>query len=528
MTTNNPLDSAANLSSTALAGRADAVPELVGRRRRAMAMGGEERVDRQHDNGKLTVRERLDLLLDAGSFLELGMLTTQQSDRTTMEGNYTAADGLIVGYGRIDGREMMIGAEDFTVMGGSEGKIGMIKRNRMLEIALARQLPVVWLLDGVGARTGESLRGSWVGGGFFLTMSRLSGRVPQIGVVLGPCAGGPALMAPLLDFVVMVEGISMLAAGGPPIVEAATGERVTKEELGGSKVHCRISGVADNEVPDEPSAFALVRRYLSFFPNNADHLPPLAAPDAVEPPPAGDILTLIPSSSKRAYDMRKVLELIVDGGSQLEVKPEFARNMLTTLARVDGHVVGILANQPLVKAGCIDAEAADKATHFIQLCDAFHIPLLFFADVPGVITGAQAERAGTLRRGLRVAWALGQCDVPMVSIVVRKSFGMGGAAMCGKDMGAVLTLAWTTAEFGTMPLQGAIRAAHRRELELGLVEMHDLEANYLTYSDLYGPAETFQIDDVIDPSETRARVARVLVAMRSGEPRVAFRHGIMP
>ncbi len=505
--------------------RATALARLAERRATALAMGGEERVARQHANGKLTIRERLDVLLDADSFLELGMHATQQSDRSTMAGRTTPADGLVVGYGRIDGREVLVGGEDFTVMGGSEGKVGMLKRDRLLEIALKRQLPVIWLLDGVGARTGESLRGSWVGGAFFIAMSQLSGRVPQIGVVLGPCAGGPALMAPLLDFLVMVEGISMLAAGGPPIVEAAIGERISKEDLGGSKVHTRISGVADNEVADEHAAFALVRRYLAFFPSNADQLPPLA--DAVEPPP-GDVLALIPASSKRAYDMRRVLELIVDGGSGLEIKPEYARNMITTLARVGGHPVGILANQPMVRSGSIDGPAADKATHFIQLCDAFHIPLLFFADVPGVLTGAEAERAGTLRRGLRVAYALGQCDVPMVSIVVRKCFGMGGAAMCGKGMGAVLTLAWTTAEFGTMPLGGAVRAAHRREIELGLVDVKDLEAEYLDYSDNFAPAESFQIDDVIDPNETRARVARVLDAMRAGEPRVGFRHGIMP
>lgn len=502
--------------------------ELEDRRKLALEMGGSDRVERQHQNGKLTVRERLDLLLDPGSFLELGMLATQQSDRVQMDRKYTAADGLIVGYGRIDGREVMVGAEDFTVMGGSEGRVGMQKRNRMLEIALTRQLPVIWLLDGVGARTGESLRGSWVGGGFFITMSQLSGRVPQIGVVLGPCAGGPALMAPLLDFLIMVEGISMLAAGGPPIVEAATGEKISKEELGGSKVHCQISGVADNEVPSEEAAFQMVRRYLSYFPANSNHLPPLQAESVVVPPPDGDILDLIPASSKRAYDMRKVLELIVDRDSMLEIKPEFAQNMITTLARIDGHPVGILANQPLVRAGCIDADAADKATHFIQLCDAFHIPLIFFADVPGVLTGKQAEREGTLRRGLRVAWAMGQCSVPMISIVVRKCFGMGGAAMCGKDMGAVLTLGWTTAEFGTMPLGGAIRAAHRRELELGLVQLEDLEESYMTYNDVYGPAESFQIDDIIDPNETRQRVSRALAAMRASGAPVSYSHGIMP
>jgi acetyl-CoA carboxylase carboxyltransferase component len=266
------------------------VEAIAARRARAAAMGGEERVRRQHENGKLTARERIERLLDPGSFLELGMLATQQSTRIQMEGRYTPADGLITGYGRIDGREVMLGAEDFTVMGGSEGRVGGLKRERLLNTALAQKLPVIWLLDGVGARTGESLRGSWVGGSFFLTMARLSGVVPQVGLVVGPCAGGPALMAPLQDFLVMVRGISMLAAGGPPIVEAATGEKVSKENLGGSHVHCHVSGVADNEVDTEEEAFAMCRTYLSYFPPSSDFLPPRTPPNEVAEPPEGDIL----------------------------------------------------------------------------------------------------------------------------------------------------------------------------------------------------------------------------------------------
>jgi acetyl-CoA carboxylase carboxyltransferase component len=504
------------------------VDEIEERRQLALGMGGPERVERQHQNGKRTVRERLDRFLDPGSFLELGMLVTQQGERAEMRGKYTAADGLIVGYGRVDGREIMVGAEDFTVMGGSEGRVGMLKRERMLEIALDRKLPVVWLLDGVGARTGESLRGRWVGGRFFVTMSRLSGQVPQVGLVLGPCAGGPALMAPLLDFVVMVEGISMLAAGGPPIVEAAMGHKVTKEELGGSKIHTRVSGVADNEAPDELAALQMARDYLSYFPSNSWQLPPRQAQGAVVEPPDGDILSIIPHVSTRPYNMRKVLDLIVDGGSRFELKPDYAANMITALARINGHSVGIVANQPSVKAGVIDGPAAEKATHFIQLCDAFHIPLIFFADVPGVMTGPAAEREGTLRRGLRIAHVLGQCTVPTVSIVVRKAFGMGGAAMCGQGMGSILTLGWPTAEFGTMPMSGTIQAAHHRELESGEVTMADLEKQYASYQDVFGPAESFQIDDIIHPAETRSRIARVLESIRSDPRPVSYKHGIMP
>ncbi len=494
-------------------------------RERALELGGPERVARQRENGKLTVRERIDWLLDPGTFLELGMLATQQSTRAQMEGKYTAADGLVVGFGRVDGREIIVAGEDFTVMGGSEGRVGGLKRNRILNIAIKHKIPMVWLLDGVGARTGESLRGSWVGGDFFITMSRLSGQVPQVGIAMGPCAGGPALMAPLMDFVVMVEGMSMLAAGGPPIVESATGEKVSKEDLGGSKIHTRISGVADNEAPSEETAIDMVRQYLSYLPPNAWQHPPLSEPI---PPDPGDILDLIPKSSKRPYDMRKVLDRIVDGGSRFDIKPDFGTSMITCFARVKGRPVGILANQPMVRAGIIDAQAADKATHFMQLCDAFHLPLLFFADVPGVMTGSKAEQEGTLRRGLRMAHVLGQTTVPTVSVVVRKAFGMGGVAMCGQGMGQVLTLAWPTAEFGTMPMSGAVQAAHRRDLESGKMTMEELSSGYDTYNDIFGPAESFQVDDIVEPSETRDRIARALEAAATDPSPPEYKHGIMP
>lgn len=501
----------------------DAIKE---KRDRALQLGGAERIDRQHAAGKLTVRERIDYLLDDGTFLELGMLATQGSTRTTMEGRYTAADGLVVGYGRINGREVMVAGEDFTVMGGSEGQIGGRKRERILELAITRKIPMIWLLDGVGARTGESLRGSWVGGRFFLTMAQLSGQIPQVGIAMGPCAGGPALMAPLMDFLVMVEGQSMLAAGGPPIVESATGEKVTKEELGGSKIHTRISGVADNEAADEHAAMDLVRDYLSYFPSSAWLSPPVS--ETVLPPEEGDILDVIPRSPARPYDMRKVLRRIVDGDSMLEIKPAYGSSMITTLARLGGHPVGILANQPMVRAGIIDAAAADKATHFIQLCDAFHIPLLFFADVPGVMTGTKAEQEGTLRRGLRMAHVLGHVTVPMVSVVVRKAFGMGGVAMAGSGMGQVLTLAWPTAQFGTMPMRGAVQAAHRREIEAGTKTLEELTAEYETYNDIFGPAESYQVDDIVDPGETRGRIIRALEATRQDPRPKAYKHGIMP
>jgi acetyl-CoA carboxylase carboxyltransferase component len=301
---------------------------------------------------------------------------------------------------------------------------------------------------------------------------------------------------------------------------------VTKEELGGSKIHTRISGVADNEAPGEHAAMDLVRSYLSYFPSSAWQSPPVSEP--VAPSGQDDILHIIPRQPARPYSMHKVLSCIFDGDSILEIKPAYAPNMITALARLEGHPVGIVANQPAVRAGIIDAAAADKATHFLQLCDAYHLPLIFFADVPGFMTGTKAEQEGTLRRGLRMAHVLGHTTVPMVSIVVRKAFGMGGVAMGGSGMGQNLTLAWPTAQFGTMPMRGAVQAAHRRELEAGTRTLEELSAGYETYNDIFGPAESFQVDDIVHPGETRGRVARALAAARQDPQPRGYKHGIMP
>ena len=407
------------------------VDEIERRRERALEMGGEERVARQHAQGKLTARERIALLLDADSFSELGMLATHQSQRPEMQGVFTAADGTVMGYGRIDGREVLVGAEDFTVMGGSVGITGIIKRERLLEIAGQAKVPVVWLLDGAGARANEWVRGGWIGGKHFTLMSHLSGIVPQVVAAMGPCAGDPALMAPLSDFVVMVKGTSMLAAGGPPIVEAAIGEHVSKEELGGSYVHCHISGVGDNEAKDDEDCLRIIRRYLSYFPTNVYTSPPHVEPSDDPERRDEELLAIVPRNRKRPYNMLHVMRHLVDHDTLFELKPHHGNSVVTCLARMDGEVVGLVGNQPLNRAGIIDGAASDKMTHFIQLCDAFHIPLIFLSDVPGFMTGSVSERDATLRRGLRIAYAMAYITVPTISVVLRKAYGMGAVAMCG-------------------------------------------------------------------------------------------------
>lgn len=510
------------------------VEEIRRRRHRALDMGGAERVARQHAQGKLTARERLALLLDQGSFTELGMLATHQSQRPEMRGVYTAADGVIIGYGRIEGREVLVGAEDFTVMGGSVGMTGILKRERVLELAQQTKVPVIWLLDGSGARANEWVRGGWVGGRHFTMMSHLSGVVPQVVAAMGPCAGDPALMAPLADFVVMVKGTSMLAAGGPPIVEAAIGERVTKEELGGSSVHCYISGVADNEAENDEECLLLIRRYLGYFPTNAYELPPRVATGDDPERRDEELLTIVPRNRKRPYDMQRVIRHIVDRDSVFEIKPYYGRSVITCLARMDGEVVGVVANQPLHLAGIIDGPSADKTTHFLQLCDAFHIPLIFLTDVPGFMTGKASERDATLRRGLRIAYAMAFVTVPKVSVVLRKAYGMGAVAMCGHQSGQVLTLVWPSGEFGALPVEGGVSAGHKSALETAEdpeSTRATLEQYYQQFGSPFSTAEAFNFDDIIDPRETRPLIIRALRAARAGNtvPRgPKTRHGIMP
>lgn len=510
------------------------IEEIARRRQRTLEMGGAEKIARQHTQGKLSARERIAQLLDRDSFTELGMLATHQSQRPEMQGVYTAADGVIIGYGRIDGRDVLIGAEDFTVMGGSVGMTGILKRERVLELAHQTKVPVIWLLDGSGARANEWVRGGWVGGRHFTLMSHLSGVVPQVVAAMGPCAGDPALMAPLADFVVMVKGTSMLAAGGPPIVEAAIGEKVSKEELGGSVVHCHVSGVGDNEAEDDEDCLQLIRRYLSYFPTNVYSLPPHSDTNDDPDRREEELLSIVPRNRKRPYDMMKVIQHIADHDTVFAVKPQYGRSVITCLARMDGEVVGFVGNQPLQLAGIIDGPAADKMTHFIQLCDAFHIPLIFLSDVPGFMTGSASERDATLRRGLRIAYAMAFVTVPKISVVLRKAYGMGAVAMCGHQSGQVLTLVWPSGEFGALPVEGGVSAGHKSVLETATDQIRtraELESYYNQFGSPFSTAETFNFDDLIDPRDTRPLIIRALRAARAGNtaplgPKT--RHGIMP
>jgi len=513
----------------------DEIAKLQERKRQATDMGGAEKVQRQHQRGKLAARERIDYLMDEGSFQEYGMLADRLGWRPGQQ--ITPADAVITGFGTVNGRTTGVVAEDATVLGGSTGLGANIrKRLRMTELATQERVPLVWLFDGAGARSQDL---AYKPEGLpnvdnFLAIGRLSGVAPQVGVVMGGCAGMPALEASMLEFLIMVRGTAMLAAGGPPVVLTSIGLKVSKEELGGADVHCRISGVADNPADSERDALDMVKAYLSYLPQNAWEFPPKMDTGGSIEPDTGRLLDLIPASLRKSYDMKQVIDCIVDRDSFFEIKPLFAPNMITGLARLNGETVGIIANQPCTLSGAITAKAGQKERHFIDLCTAFHIPLVFLVDVPGVMTGPESEREGALRAGLSVAYALAWSNVPKFTVVLRKAFGFGGSAMCGYGARQTLTLAWPTADFSSLPIDAAIEAAHAGELETAedpQALLAKLKAEYELFAGAYPAAADFNVDDVIDPRETRKRLIQALslsLNRRSQPAEPATRRGIMP
>ena len=510
------------------------IQELAKRRAKALEMGGPDRVRRQHDQGKMTARERVGMLMDGRTFQEYGLLATHQSHRPEMADRITPADGVITGFGKIDSRPAGVIAEDFTVLGGSVGWTHIMKKVRMVEIATQERVPLVWLLDGAGARAEEFIGEGLPAVFHHLKIARMSGIAPQVGVVMGPCAGDSSLCGSLLEFIIMVKGHGMMAAGGPPVVLTATGEQVTKEELGGPEIHCRISGVADNEADGDEEAIRMVRQYLSYLPSNAWQYPPSVRaeddPDRMDE----ELLDILPKNPRRTYDMQRIIHCVVDRKSFFEIKPDFAPMMITGFARMGGHPVGIVANQPRVHAGAITARAGQKERHFIDLCASYHMPLVFLLDVPGVMTGPVSEKEGALRFGLAVAYSLAWADVPKITVVVHKAFGFGGCAMCGYGAKQTLTLAWPTVDFGSLPVEGGVLAGHSKQLG----ESRDpealrrqLEEDYKKYCGPYPAAGSFNVDDVIDPRETRPRIIRALdlaLNRRAFSPSPVMRHGVMP
>jgi acetyl-CoA carboxylase carboxyltransferase component len=507
--------------------------DLAERRARARVGGGEERIARQHDAGKLTARERIALLIDDGTFTELGIHAQPHFSQRAMDGRDAPADGVITGYGKVDGRLVAVAAYDFTVMAGSMGTTGEIKVARLRELALSKRIPIVWLLDSAGARIQEAVGSLFAGTGhLFREQVVMSGVVPQVAALMGPCAAGTAYIPGLADFVPMVSGRGSMALAGPHLVRAAIGEDVTQEELGGARIHCRRSGVGDLEVADDEECVARVKEYLSYFPSNCEQRPPLRPVSDPVDRMEDALLDILPESNRKPYDMYDVIRLIVDEGEWLDIKPKWARTIITCLARMGGRPVGIVASQPRRLGGILDNDSADKAARFVTLCDAFGIPLVFLVDVPGFMVGTKVEQDGIIRHGAKMLHAVASATVPKVTVILRKAYGAGYFVMNGRAYEPDLIVAWPSAEISVMGAEGAVEIVMRRQVEDAEdpdSKRAELVAAYQGLIDVYVAARNGMIDDVIDPRETRPTIVRALESSEHKKiERPWRRHGVMP
>ena len=508
--------------------------DLHERRARALAMGGRDAVDKQHGRGKLTARERIELLFDAGSFVEFGLLAHQHSMHVAQtDPDRTPADGVVTGEGLVEGRRVYCAAYDFTVMAGSMGMIGEQKVARLRARALLNRLPMVWLLDSAGARIQEAAGSTFAGSGaLFYEQVQMSGVVPMVAAMLGPCAAGTAYIPGLADYVPMVKGTSSMSLGGARLVKAATGEETTDHAMGGSQVHCYVSGVGDLEVADDAACIAAVREFLGFLPSNNRETPPRRPATDPRDRTVDDIAKLVPLSARAAYDMRKVIRRLVDDGHVFEVKPTFAKNIITALARFDGRGCGIVASQPMFKGGALDNDAADKAARFITLCDAYNIPLLFLQDVPGFIVGTEVEKQGIIRHGAKMLYAVSEATVPKITVVLRKAYGAGYYVMCGRGYQPDTLVAWPGAEISVMGPEGAVDIIFTKQIaaaEDPAAERASLVQTVRDTIDPYVAASWAMVDDIIDPRDTRRVICDALDAAATKNAERPWRkHGVAP
>jgi acetyl-CoA carboxylase carboxyltransferase component len=509
------------------------VDDLHQRREKAKLGGGPERIAKQHERGKLTARERIDLLVDPGTFVEIGIHAGPHFSQRAMEGRDAPADGVITGWGDVDGRPCAIAAYDFTVMAGSMGMTGEIKMARLRELALQKRIPLIWLLDSAGARIQEASGSLFAGSGhLFREEVTMSGVVPLVAGMLGPCAAGTAYIPGLSDFVPMVVGQGAMALAGPHLTKAVTGEDISMEDLGGAKVHCRKSGVGDLEVKDDAECIQAIKTYLAFFPANCEQRPPVRETSDPDDRMSEALLDIVPESSRHPYDMYDVIREIVDDGEYFDLKPKFAKTIITCFARFGGQPVGIVANQPKQLGGILENDSADKAARFVNLCDAFNIPLVFLQDVPGFMVGSKVEHAGIIRHGAKMLYAVSRATVPKITVVVRKAYGAGYYVMNGKAYEPDLIVAWPSAEISVMGAEGAVNIIGRSAIEAAddpEKARAEMEAAVRKTIDPYIAAKNALIDDIIDPRETRPTIVRGLrMAKDKRVDRPWKKHGVMP
>ncbi|MGB1376462.1 MAG: acyl-CoA carboxylase subunit beta [Miltoncostaeaceae bacterium] len=515
----------------------DAEKRLDDLRAEAMNPSGDAAVERQHARGKLTARERIDLLLDTGSFVELDMFTRHRATGFGLEDNRPWGDGVITGHGTVDGRQVFVFSQDFTVFGGSLGEVFAEKICKVMDLAVRMGCPVIGLNDSGGARIQEGVVSLGGYADIFLRNVQASGVIPQISVVLGPCAGGAVYSPAITDFIFMVKQTSHMFITGPDVIKTVTGEDVTMEELGGALSHAVKSGVCQFASEDEESCIDEVRHLLSFIPqNNLDSAPyeaPSDDPDRREP----ELRSIVPDNPNKPYDMKHVIELVFDDGEFMEVAPLYAQNLVIGFARLNGHSVGVVGNQPKALAGVLDIDASIKGARFIRFCDAFNIPVISFVDVPGFLPGTSQEYGGIILHGAKLLYAYAEATVPKITVITRKAYGGAYDVMNSKHLGADFNAAWPSAEIAVMGADGAVNIIHRSELKRVAEEGGDVDARRTEmvdeykarFANPYQAAERGYVDDVIQPEDTRPWLVKALevsLTKRVDGPR--RKHGNIP
>jgi propionyl-CoA carboxylase beta chain len=493
----------------------DILQQLDDRRDTARLGGGQHRIDAQHGRGKLTARERVHLLLDEGSFEEFDMFVTHRCTDFGMEQEKPAGDGVVTGWGTINGRLVYVFAQDFTVLGGSVSETHAKKICKIMDMAVQNGAPIIGINDSGGARIQEGVDSLAGYGEIFQRNIEASGVVPQISVIMGPCAGGAVYSPAMTDFIFMVKDSSYMFVTGPDVVKTVTNEQVTAEELGGASTHTRKSSVADAAFENDVEALAEVRRLVDFLPSNNQEKPPVRPffddPERIEP----SLDTLVPESANTPYDMKELILKLADEGDFYEIQEEFAKNIITGFIRIEGRTVGVVANQPMVLAGVLDIDSARKAARFVRFCDAFEIPILSLVDVPGFLPGTSQEYGGVIKHGAKLLFAYGEATVPMVTVITRKAYGGAYVVMSSKHMRSDFNYAWPTSEIAVMGAKGATEIIHRADLkDPEKIAQHaaDYEARF---ANPFVAAERGFIDEVIQPHSTRKRIARAFASLRN-------------
>ena len=511
----------------------DKIEELIKRKDHALHAASAEAVKKQHDRGKLTARERIDLLLDPGSFVETDRMARHRTHGFGIERNRPLSDAVVTGWGTIDGRKVFVFSQDFMVFGGSLGEVMSEKVCKIMDLAASTGAPVIGLNDSGGARIQEGVVSLASYGYIFDRNVRSSGVIPQISVIMGPCAGGAVYSPAMTDFIFMVKDTSHMFITGPDVIKTVTGEEVTFEDLGGAMAHASKSGIAHFVAEDEQHCLQMVRYLMSFLPQNNLEDPPVFATSDPPDRQAQELVDLMPDEPNKAYDMHDVIKHVFDDGDFFEVFPHYAQNILTGFARLNGHAVGIVANQPMHLAGVLDIHSSEKAARFVRFCDAFNIPLVVFVDVPGFLPGTNQEWGGIIRRGAKLLFAFSEATVPRMQVITRKAYGGAYVVMNSKSIRADVAFAWPTAEIAVMGAEGAVNIVSRKELDKAedkKAKRAELIADYTEkFANPYVAAERGYVDDVIDPRETRPRLINALEMLLTKRETLAPRkHGNIP